>query len=164
MNYWNRMTWIIGTEWHELLEQNDMDYWDRMTWIIGTEWHGLLEQNDMNYWNRMTWIIGTEWHELLEQNDMNYWDRIVKVQVKISVWFIWRVSIINSGFVSALFGSVVKICIITFYKGPEWTSLLFAYPSALNNGAPIGYTHSILVVTDQVSPYEDIWRYLISDT
>ena len=41
-------------------------------------------------------------------------------------------------------------------KGREWIRLLFAYPSTLNNGAPIGSAHCILAVTDQVSPYEAI--------
>ena len=43
-------------------------------------------------------------------------------------------------------------------QGRECTSLVFAYQSTLNRGAPIGCVHSILGVTDQVSPYEAITK------
>ena len=43
-------------------------------------------------------------------------------------------------------------------KGREWSRLVFAYPVTFNSEAPIGCVHSILGVTDQVSPYEAIKR------
>ena len=64
----------------------------------------------------------------------------------------WTFSSVIEKMVYCTFGIIKAISSGQFPKGREWIRLLFAYPSTLNNGAPIGSAHCILGVPAQVSP------------